>query len=319
MSLSYRAPKNANDIQASVYENTENLPRIDKPGVRQDRPNHKNMANRKIGQSCPSRTYTEKPKPEECCPFRISLKLDPGKCWFLSPWSGCRCHKFHPKFSSRHKRRRMGTCTDKERNNAALYAQHGSAGVAAGICREQLGNHFSKTQIRHNKVTTEIQTGQVPARGPNDGPGRGSSAEQFIQFLDKGRQTGDKSFVAIYHCVSPTVLVTLFKDKKKKKKSAGKKKQCDQPSAADSEEQKESKPAVDRHGSDSNDQGHVDLPPSVDPEEKNGSDSNDQGLVVEVESCDGVGSKNITSITLSSDEELQVRESSAFLNCSLKC
>jgi hypothetical protein len=98
---SYRAPKNANDRQANVYENREDLPRIDKP---QDSVVHKRLANRKDGQSYPRRTYsekrctfTEKPPPDECCTFRIRISLDPGKCWYLPPWAGCRCHKFHAK------------------------------------------------------------------------------------------------------------------------------------------------------------------------------------------------------------------------------
>ena len=36
LACSYRAPKNANDIQANVYENRDGLPRLDKAGVRID-------------------------------------------------------------------------------------------------------------------------------------------------------------------------------------------------------------------------------------------------------------------------------------------
>jgi hypothetical protein len=93
---SYRAPKNANDILAKVYENTEDLPRIDKPSIRQDRKGGKSNPRRTYTEKrC---TYTEKPPPDECCTFRICLSLDPGKCWFLPPWAGCRRHKFHTKF-----------------------------------------------------------------------------------------------------------------------------------------------------------------------------------------------------------------------------
>lgn len=51
--------------------------------------------------------YTEKLPRDQCCPFRIRLSLDPGKCWFLPPWSGCRSHKFHPKLLPGEKRRRV--------------------------------------------------------------------------------------------------------------------------------------------------------------------------------------------------------------------
>lgn len=118
---SYRAPKNANDILAKVYENTEDLPRIDKPSIRQDRKGGKSNPRRTYTEKrC---TYTEKPPPDECCTFRICLSLDPGKCWFLPPWAGCRRHKFHTKFPPGEKRRRMDTCTDKERNDELSQCQ----------------------------------------------------------------------------------------------------------------------------------------------------------------------------------------------------
>jgi hypothetical protein len=112
----------------------------------------------------------------------------------------------------------MDTCTDKERTDAAIYAQQGSSGVAAGIVRAQSGNNHSKSQMRHNKTTTEIQTGQVPPPGPDHLPGQGSSAEQCIQFLEKEKREGKKSYIALYHCVTDTVLQTLYKEKKKKKR-----------------------------------------------------------------------------------------------------
>jgi hypothetical protein len=76
MAYSYRPPKDgANEIQNNLYENRENLPRLEKEGTRQDRMIDKKKANRLNGQSKPQRTFTEKPPPEERCPFRIRLLL----------------------------------------------------------------------------------------------------------------------------------------------------------------------------------------------------------------------------------------------------
>jgi hypothetical protein len=239
-----------------------------------------------------------KPPPGNRCKFCIRILLDPGKCWFLLPWAGCRSYN-HPKQLSGEKRRRMDTCTDEDRNNFAIYAQQGSAGVAAGIAREQSGNHFSRTQMRHNKMRSEMQTGQVPppAPGPDDLHGHESSAEQVIRFLEKEKDEGKKSYIALLHTVESTSLQTIYKGKKDKGK--GQKKKCVLWPTADSEELKES---------DSNDSEEQKESDSNDQKEQKESDSNDQGLVVEVESSDAAGSKNTTSITLSSDEELQVRE-----------
>jgi hypothetical protein len=193
MARTYRVPKNANDIQANVYDsNREDLQRIDKLGVRLDHFVNKSQGNRKEGYDQPRRTYTKKPSPEQECPFRIRLMLDPGICWYLKPWSGCRCHLYHTKLPTSEKRRRMDTCTDKERSDAAIYAQQGSAGVAANIVREQTGNHFSHSQMRHNKINVELDSGQVPLPDPGELPGGGSSAEQCIRFLEKD---GEKSHI----------------------------------------------------------------------------------------------------------------------------
>jgi hypothetical protein len=220
MAYTYRPPKDgANEIQNNLYENRENLPRLEKEGTRQDRMIDKKKANRLNGQSKPQRTFTEKPPSEERCPFRIRLLLDPGKCWYISPWSGCRCHKFHSKLPTGEKRRRLDTCTNKERRDAAIYAQQESAGVAAGIIREQTGNYFSQSQIRHNKITTEIQTGQVPPPAPGAFLGHGSSAEQCMQFLEKEKREGKKSYIAVYHRVTDTVLQTMYTGSKKKRKN----------------------------------------------------------------------------------------------------
>jgi hypothetical protein len=143
MARSNRPPKNPDEIQATVNAKKEDLPRLDKANVRQDRMVNKKKANRVNGQRNPKRTYTGKPPPKECCTFRIRLMLDPGKCWFLPPWAGCRFHKFHPKFSISEKRRRMDTCTEKERDDAAIFTRQGSAGVGIGILKEQTGNTFS--------------------------------------------------------------------------------------------------------------------------------------------------------------------------------
>jgi hypothetical protein len=217
MARTYRVPKNANDIQANVYDsNREDLQRIDKLGVRLDHFVNKSQGNRKEGYDQPRRTYTEKPSPDQECPFRIRLMLDPGICWYLKPWSGCRCHLYHTKLPTSEKRRRMDTCTDKERSDAAIYAQQGSAGVAANIVREQTGNHFSHSQMRHNKINVELDSGQVPLPDPGELPGGGSSAEQCIRFLEKD---GEKSHIALYHSVTDTVLATIRGENKSKEKT----------------------------------------------------------------------------------------------------
>jgi hypothetical protein len=120
MARSYRVPKNANDIQANVYDsNREDLQCIDKLGVRLDHFVNKSQGNRKEGYDQPRRTYTKKPSPEQECPFRIRLMLDPGICWYLKPWSGCRCHLYHTKLPTSEKRRRMNMGGNSKESSAS--------------------------------------------------------------------------------------------------------------------------------------------------------------------------------------------------------
>ena len=160
----------------------------------------------------------------------------------------------------------MDTCTPKERRDAAIYAQQGSAGVAAGIVREQTGNLFSQSQMRHNRIISDIQTGQVPPPEPGHLQGHGSSAEECIKFLEKEKLEGKKSYIALYHSVTETVMQTMFKEKKRKTNKQ-------QQSTAEPDDSKK-----------------------------------DERVVVDVESSDANGSKSTTSITLSQDEEYQVKE-----------
>jgi hypothetical protein len=280
MARSYRPPKNPDEIQASVYANKDNLPRLDKPGVRQDLMTHKKNANRTNGKTKPKRTTTEKPPPDERCTFRIRISLDPGNCWFLPPWAGCRCHKFHSKHSPSEKRRRMDTLTEKERDDAAIFTRQGSAGVATGILKEQTGNTMSASQLKYNKDKNEIKTGHVPKPAPGDIPGVGSTAEQCIRYLEKEMQEGKKSYIALYHSVQLTTLLTIKKKREAKARKPKKDKRTAGPPAAhDNQEDQESEPTEQERTAGP-------LPTPGDNQEDQESEPTEQaraGMVMEVE------------------------------------
>jgi hypothetical protein len=289
MSRPYRPPKNPNEIQATVYEeNKELLSRIDKPDIRNDVMVNKRLGNRTNGQSEARRTHTWKPPQGECCPYRIRVVLKRKECWYIPSGSGCRCHKFHPKHTTSAKRRRMDTCTEKERDDAAIFTRQGSAGVGVGILKEQTGVTFSGSQLLYNKNKNEIKTGHVPPQAPGEIPGVGSSAEQCIRYLEKERQEGKKSYIALYHSVKLSTLLTI--KKKRKVKESKKRKAGPLPA----EQETTAGPLAAAEDDNQNDQ-------NSEPTE-----STSAAMVMDVESCDENGIRSQTSVTLSPEEELQV-------------
>jgi hypothetical protein len=83
-----------------------------------------------------------------------------------------------------------------------------------------------------------------------------------MQFLEKERLEGKKSYIAVYHRVTDTVLQTIYKGKKKRKNNQ--------------------------------------QPPTT--------NSDDQGIVLDIESSDGGGIRSTSSLSLSSQEGVQVSE-----------
>jgi hypothetical protein len=102
----------------------------------------------------------------------------------------------------------MASFSESTRLDAARYTRYGSTGTAAGILHEETGNSFSQSQLRHNKENCEILTGHVPATITTN---HKSDAEQTIAFLEKEKLEGKKSYVALYHTVMESTLVTISK------------------------------------------------------------------------------------------------------------
>jgi hypothetical protein len=233
--------------------------------------------------------------PGQCYTFRIQLSLDPaGKCWFLLPWAGCRSHKFHAPRSRLDNRLRVDTCTENEQVNAAIYARQGSTGVAAGIMNEQTGKTFSASQIRNNKNNTEIRTGHVPPPEPGDIPGVGSSAAQCIAFLEKEKEEGKKSYIALYHSVNDSTLLTIKKKRTPKASKPKKKPKKDKRRAGSHPENDDSPTELQPQAGDAQDH------------EESAHEQTSAAMVIDVESSDGNGIDTTTSVTLSPEEGILV-------------
>ena len=93
---------------------------------------------------------TRQNPPTQTCSFNVRICLDPGRCWYLSPWAGNAYHN-HKKLGTGEKRRRMATLSQQQQFQAGIYSRHGTSSQTAGILHELIGNSFSSSQINFNK------------------------------------------------------------------------------------------------------------------------------------------------------------------------
>lgn len=115
--MTYLPPKASNEFQRGVYEDDDNADPSHRAGVRRDVLTNKSSASRPHGKSQPRRTVTMKPPPDQLCPFRVVIALDPGKCWYIPRGTGCRHHEYHSKPASNEERQRMACFPESTRND----------------------------------------------------------------------------------------------------------------------------------------------------------------------------------------------------------
>jgi hypothetical protein len=215
MARSYRFSKNPDDIQATVYANKEDLPRLNKPSVRQDRMVNKSKASRVNSQSKTQSVLIRKNS------HQVSDAVRSGSNF---PWTQENAGFFFVGLavgitsstqSFRPPRNAVGWILSPRRSETMPPFLHGRdllvASVGIGILKEQTGNSLSVQQLRYNKNKSEIRTGHVPPPpASGDIPSVGSTAEQcIIRFLEKERQEGNKSYIALYQSVAHSTLLTI--------------------------------------------------------------------------------------------------------------
>ena len=106
--------KKSSDVQKRVYENMDSGEQLSvKEGIKHDNCINRAAEQRPNGKKGTRRTYTTKPAPHQTCSFNVRICLDPGRCWYLSPWAGNAYHN-HKKLGAGKKRRRVVTLSHDE-------------------------------------------------------------------------------------------------------------------------------------------------------------------------------------------------------------
>jgi hypothetical protein len=190
-----------------------------KAGIKNDNIVRKSDSARANGKRQAKRTATFKPPPDETCPFGIRIVLQQGRCWYIPAWSGNILHKFHPKPLLGENRRRMNTLAKEQQEAAARYLRYAGSGSAANILYDETKESFSQSQLHYNKTKVEVNTGQLPPpppMKPGEPPSALSSAEEVISYLGMEQRQQKKSFIALYHKVTETNLLTIKKSDKKR-------------------------------------------------------------------------------------------------------
>lgn len=221
--FSYRGGKTPTEIQKSVYtpmvtgeESTR------KEGMKHDRFVGRATSNRinkdqknktKKGFRGTSRCFTTKPAPSQQCRFHVQLSLEEGKNWFIKPGFGCIIHNHLPQTKD-DLRRRVATLLEGDTNTFSTIAAYSKAGPAANILYDISGHVFSNSQINTLRLMHKNPKSLVlPAviRDNDNLSQNVSDAQQLIYHLEQDHRDHKKFFVAYYHTVSDTSLLTVRK------------------------------------------------------------------------------------------------------------
>ncbi len=173
-----------------------------------------NRNRKKQARTDPKRSRSSKPSKDSLCPHTIRLSLDPGNCWFIQPGNGYVWHN-HLERLPHEKRHRTSTLSPEEKKLAASIARHGGCAAATAVLSDETNMTFSHSQLDHLKKNHEIDTGHVlPKKKTHVGGGvigETSDADELIRHLEKERDEGRLSFVALCHEVKESTLQTVRK------------------------------------------------------------------------------------------------------------
>jgi hypothetical protein len=217
----YCKDKGVNPTSDEVYHTTTNpfepvdgnivahIPTYAKD-IKLDRMVNKDKARRPGGNKGHARRfYTSKPPLEKICHFKMRVKLMPGKYWYIKKTTklpnGVHNHIFYGKDGVV---RRRATLERQTLENNDRYFRHANGGAATGLVNEETdGFTMSQQQLRRTARDREVIDTS------------GSPASRLIAELKRKTEEGTHRYVALYHEVTETTLLSVTKiDEKRLKK-----------------------------------------------------------------------------------------------------
>ena len=132
------------------------------------------------GKSFVRRCASTKPPLENTCSFKITLRLLPGKHWYIS----CRqsdngCHN-HLLVSHTEMARRTNTMTQEESKHTQVVGTYANGGSAQNILNSQTGFTFTQQQIRYKRQKEDLMDGTLPGESYSNSV---SSATKLMAYL----------------------------------------------------------------------------------------------------------------------------------------
>jgi hypothetical protein len=189
----------------SNKENTDELPPLPyyKTGIRKDCIVNKDKGNRGIqGRNAPRRTISKK-----CdCKFQLVLRLKPDQYWYFRYETVDKGTHNHSRIDWANSHCRMRSRSPEERNQAALFSQHVGSGSVQSLTASITGSFPpSRNQLHYNQLVIEGRTTKQ------------SQGMELIEFFRNQVKNKEMRFVALYHEVTETSLLTVTKYDLKRK------------------------------------------------------------------------------------------------------
>jgi hypothetical protein len=191
-----------------------------KADIRKDRVINKSKAIRGTtkheGKSMPRRTQTTKQSLENTCKFSITLKLKPGQFWYIPHQPAyCFCHnhqKMHPEELSVATKK----LSEQHQKDYAMYQRFSHGGSVQNIMNQKTGGLcLSQSQARYNRQKQELAPGLGVSYG-GDNFSHLSSAQKLMAYLKQQKEEGKLRYIALFHEITETSLLTITKAQQKK-------------------------------------------------------------------------------------------------------
>ena len=219
--------KRDEELQALAHASTSHMPQYIKD-IRRDRPVNKDKAirgdHKNHGKKLPRRRESSKPNLGSECMFSFKLCLKPGKYWRLS-YSESKCG-IHNHFQKTLGELNVSTSklTSPERKMGNKLMTFGHSGTAKNIMLDMTGQNLTSQQVHHLGSQSLTKTKEkTPDKKPAP---KLTATTKLMNHLRTENSNGTMRYVALYHEVTVSTLLTVKKFKESKKKKAEKKKEA---------------------------------------------------------------------------------------------
>jgi MULE transposase domain len=212
-----------------IYHCSPTSKPVYKADIRKDRVINKAKAIRGTakheGKSMPRRTQTTKQSLENTCKFSITLKLEPGQFWYIPHQSTyCFCHN-HAKMQPEELSVATNKLSTQHQQDYAMYQRFAHGGSVQNIMNQKTGGLcLSQSQARYNRQKHELAQGLDASDGLSNFSDL-SPAQKLMAYLKQQKEAGKLRYIALFHEITETSLLTITKAQQKREAEKKKKRE----------------------------------------------------------------------------------------------